>query len=306
VPRSWYFVAGSASLPSGGHTVVRVAGADLLVFRTQAGQVRVTADACPHMGRRLGDGGRVVGESFECPLHRRRYTVSAGGAQPGMLEGLPVQEVNGLVLAWVAPDRSDPDFVVPAVDRARWTAPVFTTLDLPTTAETIMQDLADEVHFTTVHGYVSITPLEPFLADGATLRVAYAIRRRLGAGPVAVNQHVRFWSRAHGLGYQVTEVESFGGRLRSRHFVLPTPVDGTTTRVTLGLSIRFDGTSRAGSAPHPVAALLRRPVLRSFVHDVGLDARAWANRYPVRPVGDPEEPVLRAFQRWADQFYPSA
>lgn len=305
-PRGWFFVAASAGLATRATVVTRVAGADVLVYRGESGRVYATSNACPHLGARLGDGGRVEGEAIECPLHRRRYAVGAARDGADALPALPTCEQNGLVLVWVAPDGAAPDFEVPPVDAAGWTAPVFAAMDLATTAEVVMQDLADEDHFVTIHGYRGVSPLAPFSVDGASIEVGYDIVRRLGTAPVGYDQSVQFRSRAHGLGYQVTEVASFGGAVRSRHFVLPTPRDATTTRVTLGLSVRL-GAPRAGEdAPHPVARLLPWFVMRSFVHDVRRDAQAWIARYPVGGRRARAEPSLRAFERWAAQFYPAA
>ncbi len=310
LPRGWFFVVASEGLPAGSAVVARVASRDLLVFRGVSGQVHATWNVCPHLGARLGDGGRVVGDTFECPLHRRRYRMSTGAPDEetsGVLMGLPVREQNGLVLTWVAPDGAAPDFEVPPVDEDRWTAPVFETLEVPTSAEVVMQDLADATHFTTVHGYRGVAPFEPFAAEGASIGVAYAIIRRLGTGLVGYDQSLRFRSRAHGLGYQVTEVASFGGAMRSRHFVLPTPIDGERTRLTIALSVRLgndDAPVAPGRGPHPVATLLATPVMHLFKHDIRLDARAWVARYPIGDLVEPQEPDLRAFQRWATQFYP--
>jgi nitrite reductase/ring-hydroxylating ferredoxin subunit len=303
-PRSWYFLTPSAALRPGSSNVVPIGGRDVLVFRTEAGHVRATSNVCPHLGAQLGAGGRVVGETFECPLHRRRYALSTGPTDAagiaGVLPGLPVREGNGLVLVWIAPSGEPPAFALPRLDEEGWTAPVFRTYEFATSAATIIQDLADVEHFTTVHGYRDVSGLEPFASDGASLRVGYAVLRRLGHRIVGYDQRVRFWSRAYGLGYQVTEVESFGGLVRTRHFVLPTPIDARRSRVALGLSVRL-GRAPAGR-PHPLARLLRAPIMRSFVHDIQLDARAWEARYPVASAIEPEEPDLRVFRRWVTQF----
>lgn len=121
-----------------------------------------------------------------------------------------------------------------------------------------------------------------------------------------------FASEVHGLGYQLTEVIGPGGVVRTRHFVMPTPIDADTTRVGLGVSVRFEGA--LGRAIGAFGKLGRRAAERAleafamnaFRRDVGLDSRLWVSRYHLDDALPAPDAEIARFRGWARQFYPGA
>lgn len=53
-------------------------GQNLVVFRTDKGEVHVFDAYCPHLGANLGVGGIVKGDCIECPFHQWVFRGSDG------------------------------------------------------------------------------------------------------------------------------------------------------------------------------------------------------------------------------------
>lgn len=58
-------------------------GHNLAVFRTTDDKVYVTDAYCPHLGADLTAGGKVVGNSLECPFHKWRFNGESGKCVSG-------------------------------------------------------------------------------------------------------------------------------------------------------------------------------------------------------------------------------
>lgn len=69
-------------VPRGEGRSFRVAGIELAMFHTRAGEVFVTDAACPHKGGPLADG-LVGGTTVVCPLHARRFDLATGNRLDG-------------------------------------------------------------------------------------------------------------------------------------------------------------------------------------------------------------------------------
>lgn len=309
IPSGWYCVTASAALRRDDLLATPFCGRDLAVWRTRSGRARAAWNVCPHLGGRLAPTGKVEGDSVVCGLHRRRYDIEGRGRHGACLTMVPVREQNGLVLAWFHPDGAQPTWEVPRVDEAGWSPPVFHSVDLPTSPHHVMQDLADLTHFETIHRYRDLVALTPVRFDGAGMQLVVRFGWDTGL-PVVETLPATFASRCHGLGYQVTEVDTPGGLTRSRHFVLPTPLDRATTRVHLGLSVRFVGPAARvlDRVARPVRVAAERGFRtfmdRMYRRDVARDARLWTERYHLDDTLPAPDPEIRAYRVWAAQFYP--
>ena len=69
VPNGWFAVAVASEIPPGRVEIVRYFDTELVVFRTESGEVAVFDAYCPHLGAHLGHGGKVDGERLRCPFH---------------------------------------------------------------------------------------------------------------------------------------------------------------------------------------------------------------------------------------------
>ena len=109
IPNSWYAVAYSGALEPGALLSRKLAGQDIVVFRTASGQVCVMDAYCPHLGAHIGIDGRIEGETIRCPFHAFRFDTAGAcvatgyGTRPpptARVRVWPVREVNGIVLAY--------------------------------------------------------------------------------------------------------------------------------------------------------------------------------------------------------------
>ena len=312
-PAGWYFLIPAADLPPGAVRDARLAGRDLAVWRTASGAVRAAPNACPHLRGRLAPNGRVDGEELVCALHSLRFGEGgrctggpiAGAAGRLALDELPVIEAAGGVFAWYGPAGSAAGWT-PAFPEAGpgWSPFTFQSFDLQTRPEVVMQDLADPSHFETIHRYADLDEKHPLSFEGPSFSVGYEFTWDAGTALASrLFPRMRFDSRVDGLGYQLTEVASLGGRMLSRHLVLPTPLDAHTTRVTMGLSTHVSGLPVPPGFRWLTQAAVEAFTWRIFHRDIGRDAAYWVDRYLPAPQ-QPLDERIRAYQGWVDQFRP--
>ena len=72
-PRGWFVVAFSEDIAVGETRSLSYFGEKLVAFRGEDGTVRVLDAYCAHMGADLAAGGKVIGNTIECPFHAWRY-----------------------------------------------------------------------------------------------------------------------------------------------------------------------------------------------------------------------------------------
>jgi len=212
----------------------------------------------------------------------------------------PLRTESGLCFLWFDPDGEAPDFHIPLPDPRGWTPMTFEHLDLRTQPRIIMQDLADVMHFETVHRYARVKVVEPLKARGAQLSTTIAFHWDTGIPGVLTP--ASFESEVWGMGYQRTEVSFFGGTVQSRHLVMPVPLSPELTRVYLGLSIRI----RARLVPPGLRTvadrLMHAFVGRSYRRDIGRDAALWIGQPPPEHELPAMDPSLARFRAWSLQF----
>jgi nitrite reductase/ring-hydroxylating ferredoxin subunit len=110
-PASWYLYCASSEL--GRRPLAKtMLGRALVAFRTGGGQIAVMDGRCAHLGADLG-GGRVAGESIQCPYHNWEYGTDGRCTRiPGLsgdipafarLETYPAEERCGYVFVFNGP-----------------------------------------------------------------------------------------------------------------------------------------------------------------------------------------------------------
>ena len=122
-PSGWFRVGTSDELTREAVRPLRYFGQDLVMFRTRAGVVHVLDAHCPHLGAHLGHGGRVRGDTIECPFHGWRIdgqgrcaaipsTKQAPAPRPE-IPSWPVCERNGVIMVYHHPRGAAPDWEFP-------------------------------------------------------------------------------------------------------------------------------------------------------------------------------------------------
>lgn len=83
-------------IPPGEGRVFSVAGVDVAVFHTRAGQVYAVQAECPHRQGPLADG-LTGGTTVMCPLHSRKFDLTTGVGLQGDcdIQTYPIRLTDG-------------------------------------------------------------------------------------------------------------------------------------------------------------------------------------------------------------------
>jgi len=321
-PSGWFVLSLSNELRRGELRTRRLAGRDVVLFRTESGQAAAVDPYCPHMGAHLGKGGCVQGESIVCPFHAFRFApdgkcVATGYTSPPppkmRVPSYPVRETHGLVLVWLGTAGEQPTFDVPDIDTEGWMEPAYETYSLRGHPQETSENSVDLGHLAVVHGYKDVKVVRELRTDPGHLSVKYSMLRpyiqELG---FLGDFYTEFFINVIGLGYSRVEVDVPQLGMRTRHFVFATPTDTERLELKIGfahekIGKHTKGLPRALSAlPRAVAdRVIRRLGMKAYSHDVLQDFDIWNNKRYVHPpqlaVGDGP---IGAYRRWAKQFYP--
>lgn len=306
LPTGWFVVATSDELLPGQVTTRRYFDRDLVLFRTESGDVAVSDAHCPHMGAHLGDG-RVEGETLRCPFHAFRFDREGSCVATGYGKGLPrraklhtwpVQERSGLVLVWHDADGKPPHWEVPALPVDSWSRLRCRRLEVDSHPQETSENSIDFGHFTAVHNFHSAEMTQEVKTDGPLLRSAYSVMATLGAiglpqRTVRGDFEVEVW----GLGYSLVNlwVEAFG--VHARLFVLPIPLDEEHIDLRLACSTNHRSPI--------ISVVLREIIARTFWKEVGEDIPIWTRKkYLATPALAPGDGPITLYRKWAAQFYP--
>ncbi len=128
--RYWHPIAAAGELTAAQPIRrVQVLGEALVLYRTAAGRYGLLAEPCSHRGSSLAFGF-VEGEGLRCPYHGWRYDPSgrcveqpfepapARGHAPLQHPAYPVQELGGLLFAYLGPPERQP--LLPRWDILVW------------------------------------------------------------------------------------------------------------------------------------------------------------------------------------------
>lgn len=313
-PYGWFAVAMSADVRPGQVVTGRLAGREVVVRRTRAGQVAVSSAFCPHLGAHLGKGGTVTADGgLRCPFHgfefdlQGRCAATPYGPPPrtALLPMLHAREVLGAIMVWHGPDDGEPEWEITdvAVDPAQWLAPRSTTLRFSGHPQEVTENSVDLGHLKVLHGFDAVTVRSKLSTDGPRLRTAYSAR--LARVPVLGHLDVDFDVHVDGLGYSRVETTLPRlGSMRVRQLVLPTLVDATTVELRLAVSVRYS-TSRPSRLASVFARFVQAAVLLRFRSEVVSDIAVWAHKtYLPRPALNSGDGPIGPYRRWAAQFYP--
>lgn len=78
-PMGWWIACRSREVAKGESKAVDMCGQNIVVFRSDKGEVYALDAYCKHMGANLGIGGRVVNSKcIQCPFHGWLYDGESG------------------------------------------------------------------------------------------------------------------------------------------------------------------------------------------------------------------------------------
>ncbi|MFC5745601.1 Rieske 2Fe-2S domain-containing protein [Actinomadura rugatobispora] len=321
-PTGWYQIGYSAELAPGEVRPVKYFDQDLVLFRTEQGEVALLDAYCAHLGAHLGYGGKVKGDCIECPFHGWLWTAQGALSEipyaPGEtrrvgLDRWETREVDGLIIAWYDGFGRAPWWEWPGIREFKDGAGCYPIY--PQGADHIgvrkiipqspVENTPDYYHFMWVHG--SGQPGKPLLWE----EEGHYLRTRIGF--VFGHGKQSTWLTPDGPVAGEIETEAWGLGLSNARFVLDgfitsqltaaTPVDREHSQLFDTITC----TREPGSDdPEPSGTAAR--MLEFQKGQIRRDFAIWENqRYVEHPpfAGGEEEHYAR-FRRWSRQFYVNA
>jgi phenylpropionate dioxygenase-like ring-hydroxylating dioxygenase large terminal subunit len=316
IPFGWYALEYSDKLAVGDVRPVQYLGKELVIFRTESGQVGVLDAYCPHLGAHLGHGGIVVGESVSCPFHAWKFDgngfctdVPYAKRMPPKVDGVqaigsyPVLERNQMIWIWYHPQQVEPSFEIE--DIPEFSSDDWTPLDtFDWTINTIPQETgenaADIAHFVTVHSSLGMPdakvtmegPRRVTLMDSETSQIDEDgnVNRDTQAGE-GDSMHLESCSIGPGFTFQ-----RFSRLFDIVMMGTVTPVDDQSIHLRFNFSLPKQQTDENRLYAHGVRD--------EIVHQVEQDMPIWENKvYVDTPVlCDGDGPIAK-YRRWFEQFY---
>ena len=298
IPNGWFQIAYSDELPPGAVLPLNYFGKDLVLFRTDGGEVALLDAFCPHLGAHLGHGGVVEGDRIRCPFHAweldgqgicRKVPYAKKVPPKARIAAWHCVERNQCIWAWHHGRGAAPDWQIPEVPEAcsgDWTALKRHRWTIRTHNQEIGENAVDRAHFRYVHGTTDV-PDSELLLDGQIRRAVQHVRMSTPRGEV--NGEIKV--EAHGMGCTITR---FTGICETVLLLSHTPIDGGS------VDSRFSFTQQKADEDSGVAAAVIKEVVRQMEQDIPI----WENkRYLSKPMLCDGDGPIAEYRRWASQFY---
>jgi phenylpropionate dioxygenase-like ring-hydroxylating dioxygenase large terminal subunit/putative sterol carrier protein len=307
-PNGWFAVGLSHELAPGEVKAVSCLGVDLVVFRSQQGEVGILDAYCPHQGAHLGLGGCVEGATLRCPFHRwafgtdgRCVDIPYSPRTPSQLatKHYPAIERNGAILAWFHADGTPPTWQMPELEGEGWSPSRWFGMDYILHIQEFAENGIDIAHFSFIHGS-SRASTELVKTDSVPfhffLRTAYP-----GDGIGMPGQYVKVTTewRYYGLGIflGISTADDFGAQIRQLFHFTPLPDDH------IALRIRFN--ANRSTIPVEMISEVEKRNEEMTLQNFSEDRLIWQyKRYVTRPPLVEGDGPFGTLRRWTQQFYP--
>lgn len=315
IPFGWFCIGYSDELAVGEVKNVHYFDRDMVLFRTESGELGLTDPFCPHLGAHLGHGGEVVGESIRCPFHHWSYDskgfvtdvpyakqIPPKAQGKSCLKTYPVVEKSQVIWAWYHPEEAEPFFEVienPEVDDPDWVPLERYTWTFDSNPQEIAENGVDVAHFKYIHKMDAV-PEGESTYEGV-------IRRSMAEGPRTVtddngnetNITTRVETVQNGAGQKWSRlaVKSVIERLL---LVLVTPINSQR------VEMRFAFTHPRYEEGSPEAIATKEAILRTVDGQSGVevDIPVWDKKIHLREplLCDGDGPIMQ-YRKYFAQFY---
>ena len=286
IPNGWFVVATSDELRPSEVRALHYFRRDLVLFRTEAGEPRLTDAYCAHLGAHLAVGGKVEGDCLRCPFHGWAYDGVSGRCTDipyghgeriparARVRSYPTIERGGAIWAWHHLTEGEPFFDLPSVpemDDATWTKPLLREFCISTSCQEMAENNHDFAHFQFVHGAESIPEGEEVI-DGTYKSVKSPGLER----------------ETFGLGLGVVRVPGMLAFVSS-----VTPIDDENVHVRWFFTVPVESGGEGATF-----------FAEQFTAGVTQDIPIWENKiYRSLPVLTKSEAGIAAHRNWSRQFY---
>ncbi len=242
-PRGWFQVAYSDELKAGEVQPLKYFGVELVMFRTEDGEVSVLDAFCPHMGAHLGYGGKVDGDGIVCPFHAWKFNGEGKCTEVPYAEHLPrkanittwpVHEVNGLIMVWHDIEGKEPEWEIPEIpewNNDAWTPYWKQRWKMRTHNQDMCENVVDKAHFRYVHG-MNIVP-QPHTMDLVYPHIHMVTDTAMETprGDVTGELEVD----VHGFGFSLSR---FRGIVETTNMASVTPIDDEYCDVRFSFTVK--------------------------------------------------------------------
>ncbi|MCL4422502.1 MAG: aromatic ring-hydroxylating dioxygenase subunit alpha [Actinobacteria bacterium] len=300
-PSGWYQLAQQPDIMTGSVTPMHYLGRDLVLWRTELGEIRAAEAFCPHLGAHLGYGGTIEGELLTCPFHGWRFDTSGVNVQipysdrtnlKAHLTCIPVAVANGVVFAWHGSRGEPPGWEVPVLDESLDRSFVRVAGErvlIRSHVQELLENVVDVAHFQFVHHTAGFGSVE-LVEQGPMLRSTAGVVFVTPKGNVDGSVVSELW----GLGIDIVRPK---GILHAAVIFAVTPVkDGLVEAGYTFFVPKKHGTNEPTN--------LGRAMMADFSKQLEQDIPIWEHKaYKPSPALARGDGPIVAFRRWAYQFY---
>ena len=322
-PNGWFIIAMSSEVKPGGLKPLRYFGRELVLYRTESGKPMLVDAVCPHLGGHLALG-TVMGETIQCPFHNFRYDCSGVCVEApfakkippaARLKPWPIQEVDGVIVAFYDRDGNDPTWDIPATLGEGFSDPQCQSWDLRTHVIEMAENSVDATHAVTVHGANAPTALLSNDERGPVWQVGWRhwwpMKRALAQLNLGAKMNklppgfpevleIDYVITFHGLGYIHLAFDLQFVKYQVHYRVCSTPIDAETTELRSISAVR----PMEGASPHI------KPMVAGFIkewtaRELSPDFPIWESKdYLRRPALCDADGPFGKMRKWAAQFFP--
>ena len=326
-PEGWYFVTSRRELKKNSNLIRRTwLGEQIVAWADEMGGICVANAFCPHLGSDLGPeaGGRVREGCLVCPFHGYQFDIAgqcvatpwAPAPENAKLKTFPSHEIQGLIFAWYGFGGRPPQWSLPEGPEhgPDWSGMEMARVRFCGHPQETTENSVDLGHLRYVHGYDNVKRLGKVQVDGARFESRWEFTRpQILAGKKVFIYDVTALASIFGLGYSYVEVHERSIGLKSRFWVLATPVDGKVVEMTL-----VNRLQKMTRPKRPIVGLrflpldlrtriMNRIIVLSQKHDVMQDVVVWSRkRYEENPALCRSDGEIGKFRHYCRQFYPQA
>lgn len=324
-PEGWFFVASREELKKKPLLRKTWLGEQIVVWTDGKGGVCVAEAFCPHLGSDLGPkaGGKVRDGCLVCPFHGYEFDISgqcvatpwAPPPRQAKLKLFHTHEILGMIFAWHGIDNRPPQWSLPEAPESgpEWDCMEIQSVRFAGHPQETTENSVDLGHLRYVHGYDNINRTAQVLVDGARFESCWEFTRpQLIAGKTLFSYDVSAVANIYGLGYSFIEVRERTIGLKSRFWVLATPIDGKVMEMTLVNRLQKMTKPNhfiIGMRFLPVSLrtrLMNKIIVYSQRHDVMQDVVVWSRKvYEPNPALCRSDGEIGKFRHYCKQFYPA-
>lgn len=317
MPIGWFHVSYSNELEPGTAKPIHYFGRDMVLFRTESGEVSCLDAFCPHMGAHLGygihefqgKGGEVNGEDIVCPFHGWKFNGDGVCTDVPYAKNIPpkvkdvqclkkyhVVEANQCIWVWYHPDENvEPQWDIRVLPEAQadnddWGDIMPHRRIIKTHIQDIAENGADPAHFRYVHGTAHIPDVGEAVFDGHERNVV--LTSKLNTPKGQVDGRIEFASI--GPGQAVTY---FSG-------ICDTVLMGNITHIDEDLvEVNFGFIQKKVNGEVPVGGV-NAAIMADIKQQLEEDSPIWENKIyrPLPILCDGDGPIAK-FRKWYAQFY---